>query len=242
MIRIAICDDNKAFINYMTKAVKREFATHTTVKFEIESYTSSELFFYHHCIKPFDVVFLDIDMPELDGFQLASKHSVSNNCYIIFVTSHPELVYDSLYFRPLNFITKSRDSYFTDKLHSVVDQLFNEMKQNTSIVLENKEIGRVALVIKNIYYIESNKHYVIYHSEGNEPIKVRGNIGELEEYFAPYDFVRIHKCFLVNLRHVFNLNKSKDEIIFKQGIRLPMSKNFKQLTDEKLTQYLRRTK
>lgn len=33
MIRIAICDDNKAFINYMTKVVKREFATHTTVKF-----------------------------------------------------------------------------------------------------------------------------------------------------------------------------------------------------------------
>lgn len=242
MIRIAICDDNKAFVNYMAKEVEREFKNHTAEKSEIERYISSELLLAHHKKKPFDVVFLDIDMPDFDGFQLAASISDSNNCYIIFVTSHPELVYDSLYFRPLNFITKSRDSYFTDKLHSVVDQLFNEMKQNTSIVLENKEIGRVALVIKNIYYIESNKHYVIYHSEGNEPIKVRGNIGELEEYFAPYDFVRIHKCFLVNLRHVFNLNKSKDEIIFKQGIRLPMSKNFKLLTDEKLTQYLRRTK
>lgn len=242
MIRIAICDDNKAFINYMTKAVKREFATHTTVKFEIESYTSSELFFYHHSIKPFDVVFLDIDMPELDGFQLASKLSVSNNCYIIFVTSHPELVYDSLYFRPLNFIPKSNDSFFVEKLHNVVNQLFNEMKQNTTIVLENKAVGRVALAIKNIYYIESNKHYVTYYSEGNQPIKMRENIGELETYLADYDFVRIHKSFLVNLRHIFNLDKSKDEIIFKKGFRLNMSKNYKQLVDEKLTQYLRKTK
>lgn len=242
MIRIAICDDNKAFIKYMTKAVKREFATHTTVKFEIESYTSSELFFYHHSIKPFDVVFLDIDMPELDGFQLASKLSVSNNCYIIFVTSHPELVYDSLYFRPLNFIPKSNDSFFVEKLHNVVNQLFNEMKQNTTIVLENKAVGRVALAIKNIYYIESNKHYVTYYSEGNQPIKMRENIGELETYLADYDFVRIHKSFLVNLRHIFNLDKSKDEIIFKKGFRLNMSKNYKQLVDEKLTQYLRKTK
>lgn len=242
MIRIAICDDNKAFINYMTKAVKREFATHTTVKFEIESYTSSELFYYHHSIKPFDIVFLDIDMPELDGFQLASELSNSNNCYIIFVTSHPELVYDSLYFRPLNFIPKSNDSFFVEKLHNVVNQLFNEMKQNTTIVLENKAVGRVALAIKNIYYIESNKHYVTYYSEGNQPIKMRENIGELETYLADYDFVRIHKSFLVNLRHIFNLDKSKDEIIFKKGFRLNMSKNYKQLVDEKLTQYLRKTK
>lgn len=242
MIRIAICDDNKAFINYMTKAVKREFATHTTVKFEIESYTSSELFFYHHSIKPFDIVFLDIDMPELDGFQLASELSSSNNCYIIFVTSHPELVYDSLYFRPLNFIPKSNDSFFVEKLHNVVNQLFNEMKQNTTIVLENKEIGRVSLTMKNIYYIESNKHYVIYHSEHYDPIKIRGNIGELETYLAQFDFVRIHKSFIVNLRHVFNLDKNMDEIIFKQGFRLNMSKNYKPIVDEKLTQYLRKTK
>lgn len=242
MIRIAICDDNNDFINYMENAVEQEFSSHATEKYEIESYISGELLFAHHRIKPFDVVFLDIDMPGLDGFQLASKIYDSGNCYIIFVTSHPELVYDSLYFRPLNFITKSRDSYFTDKLHSVVDQLFNEMKQNTTIVLENKDIGRVALVIKNIYYIESGKHYVTYYSAENDPIKVRGNIGDLEAYFAPYDFVRIHKSFLVNLRHIFNIDKSKDEIIFKQGFRLNMSKNYKQSVDEKLTQFLRRTK
>ncbi len=50
------------------------------------------------------------------------------------------------------------------------------------------------------------------------------------------------KSFLVNLRHVFNIDRNKDEIIFKQGFRLGMSKNYKQAVDEKLTQYLRKTK
>lgn len=181
-------------------------------------------------------------MPELDGFQLASELSNSNNCYIIFVTSHPDLVYDSLYFRPLNFIPKSNDYFFVEKLHNVVNQLFNEMKQNTNIVLENKEIGRVALMIKDIYYIQSCKHYILYYSEGRDPIKIRGNLSEAEEYFFPFDFVKIHKSYIVNLRHIFNIGKKMDEIIFKQGFRLNMSKNYKQQVDEKLTEYLRRTK
>lgn len=242
MLRIAICDDNNVFVNFISQAVRSEFRKQNNENIDLETFISSELMYRHHLINPFDVVFLDIDMPELDGFQLASKLSDSNNCYIIFVTSHPELVYDSLYFRPLNFIPKSNDSFFVEKLHNVVNQLFNEMKQNTTIVLENKEIGRVSLTMKNIYYIESNKHYVIYHSEHYDPIKIRGNIGELETYLAQFDFVRIHKSFIVNLRHVFNLDKNMDEIIFKQGFRLNMSKNYKPIVDEKLTQYLRKTK
>jgi DNA-binding LytR/AlgR family response regulator len=71
-------------------------------------------------------------------------------------------------------------------------------------------------------------------------VKLRGNIGELEKYFSEYDFVKIHRKYLVNLSHIFNVDKSNDEIIFKQGFRLPMSRNFKAEVDEKLTQYLRR--
>lgn len=242
MIRIAICDDNNNFVNYMTQAVEHEFRDHTSEEFQIVSYVSSTLLLDHHLTEPFQLIFLDIDMPELDGFQLASKISASNECYIIFVTSHPELVYDSFYFRPLNFITKGNDSYFTNKLHSVINQFFNEIKQNTIVILENKDIGRVSLVIRSIYYIESNKHYVTYHSEGRESITVRGSINELENYFSAYDFVRIHKSYLVNLRHIFNLDKSTGEIIFKQGFRLSLSKNYKQAVDKSLTQYLRRTK
>ena len=242
MIRIAVCDDDLDFAAYMKSAVDAEIGQHTSDKYEIKAFVSSRTLFDEHTHSPFDVVFIDIDMPEMNGFDLASHISDSGSCYIIFVTCHPELVYDSLYFRPLNFITKSLDSFFTDKLHSVVVQLFNEMKQNSSVILENKEVGRIAVAIRDIYYIESSKHYVIYHCKGSEPVKIRGNIGELEEYYAGYDFVRIHKCFLVNLRHVFNVDRNKDELIFKQGFRLNMSKNYKQSVDDKLTEYLRKTK
>lgn len=84
MLRVAICDDNNVFVNKMSQAVKSEFTRQNNEDIELETYVSSELMFQHHLIKPFDVIFLDIDMPELDGFQLAAKISGSNDCYIIF--------------------------------------------------------------------------------------------------------------------------------------------------------------
>ena len=83
MLRVAICDDNNVFVNKMSQAVKSEFTRQNNEDIELETYVSSELMFQHHLIKPFDVIFLDIDMPELDGFQLAAKISGSNDCYII---------------------------------------------------------------------------------------------------------------------------------------------------------------
>lgn len=226
----------------MSQAVNAEFKRQNNEEIELELFTSSETMQNRHAENPFDVIFLDIDMPEVDGFHLASKIAEGGSCYIIFVTGHPELVYDSLYFRPLNFITKSSGPDFTDKLHNVVNQLFNEMKQNKIIILENKDVGRTSLLIKNVLYIESCKHYVTYHSENKPPITVRGNIGELDKSYSKYDFVRIHKSFLVNLRYIFNIDKNRDEIILKQGTKLSMSKNYKRAVDMRLTQYLRTLK
>ena len=73
MIRVAICDDNKVFVNNMSQAVKSEFKRQNNEDIELETYISSELMYQHHLITPFDLVFLVIDLPEPDGFQLAAK-------------------------------------------------------------------------------------------------------------------------------------------------------------------------
>jgi DNA-binding LytR/AlgR family response regulator len=244
MLRIAVCDDNSAFLMHMYQMISDEFSKHFDGSFEIRDYLSGELLLKEHKVCPYDVVFLDIDMPQMSGFDLAKEFfAEGKECYIIFVTSHNELVYDSFYFRPLNFITKGNDDMMREKLRSVVSQLYWQMKQDRKIILEDKENGRISVNLKEILYIESNKHYVIYHlAKYDRTVQLRDNIGELEKRLAEFDFVRIHKKYLVNLSHIFNVDKGNDEIIFKQGFRLPMSRNFKSAVDEKLTHYLRRTR
>ena len=72
-------------------------------------------------------------------------------------------------------------------------------------------------------------------------IKVRAVIGDLESELAEYDFSRVHKKYLVNLSHVFNLDMKNDEVIFQQGFRLPMSRKYKHTVDTDFSKYLRET-
>lgn len=242
MIKIAICDDNSEFIRTMHRFVNDEFTERKIDGFQIDEFTSGKSLLIGHNSTPYDVIFLDIDMPEMTGFDLAKElNDISDKCYIIFVSCHSELVFDSLYFSPLNFITKGSDELVKTKLHNVADQLFQHLRQNKQLVLENKEQGRKSVCIKDILYVESNKHHVIYHiSDNNETFMVRDSIGRLQEQFFKYDFVRVHKKYIVNLSHVFNINKTNDTIIFKQGFELPMSRNFKAVVNEKLTDFLRK--
>ena len=118
-MRIAVCDDNAVFLQFFKSMLANELESRS-VKAEIETFTKAESFFYCHGKKPFAAIFLDLDMPEMTGFEVARQLGQNGNCFVIFVTSHQELVYDSFNFRPLNFICKDPDAdVMKDRIGSI---------------------------------------------------------------------------------------------------------------------------
>ena len=116
-------------------------------------------------------------------------------------------------------------------------------RQNKQLVLKNKEQGKQWVSIGDILYIESDKHYVIYHITDKKQIfRMRDNISRLQEQLFEYDFIMVHRQYLVNLRHISGINRTNDTIIFKQGFELPMSKKRKADVNEKLTDFFKNTK
>ncbi len=225
-MRIAVCDDNAVFLQFFKSMLANELESRS-VKAEIETFTKAGSFFYCHGKKPFSAIFLDLD---------------NGNCFVIFVTSHQELVYDSFNFRPLNFICKDPDAdVMKDRLHMVAGQLTDALKQEKTVVLENREQGRISVKLRDVTYIESNSHSIIYHFANNkDTIAVRDSIGEIEEAYRKFDFIRVHKKYIVNLKYVFNISRSNETVIFKSGSELPMSRGYKNAVDDALTEYLRR--
>ena len=240
MLKIALCDDNVKFLEYMHKLVNNEFVHQAKGNFVINDYSSSKLLFVHHSSEPYDVIFLDIDMPELTGFDLANKlQEINKKSCVIFVSSHSELVFNSFYFHPLNFIVKDTDDVIKENLHNVVTQLLLKIKQDKKLILESVESGRISVYLSDVLYIESSKHYIVYHLTNSKTVQIRDNISDAEKNYEDFDFIRIHKKYIVNLKHIFNVDKNNSLIIFKQGFDLPISRNYKGLVDEKLTEYLR---
>ena len=242
-MRIAVCDDNTVMLSKLKEIICADFSVYPD-EFDILTYSSGALLLNAHKQEAFQIIFLDIDMPKVSGFDVAKTlRDDFSNCFIIFITSHSELVYESMDFQPFHFIQKNCEISIEESMSRIVKKLMKHMKQYEKVILEDKESGRHAVYIHDIMYIESEKHYLNYYIAGiNTPIRERGSIKECEERYERYDFVKIHKSYIVNLRHIFNIDKKMDEIIFKQGFRLNMSKNYKKQVDEKLTEYLRRTK
>lgn len=240
-MRIAVCDDNNAALKVLSKSIKNAFAKFTN-EFNVMNFSDGTLLLDEHKKEPFDVVFLDIDMPVISGFDIAkSLRDDFSNCYIVFVTSHSELVYESMNFQPFNFIRKNCSVSIDKSVSDIVSKLMQHMKQNEKIILEDYNYRKHSVLIRNIIYIESDGHYVIFYALSDGfPIRIRGSITEHEETYSKYDFVRIHKKYLVNLRYLSQLNYNSNEIIL--GIidkNLPLSKRMKKEVKEKYNVYLR---
>lgn len=244
MIKIAVCDDNEKMLNILNQTIVQEFEKYTN-DFAAKSYVNGNLLLDDNSNTPFDVLFLDIDMPQISGFEIAKKlRDEFKQCFIIFITNHSELVYQSFDFQPFHFIQKEPASCLNESISSVIKKLMKHMKQHKKIVLENSEETAVVNYY-NIIYIESDKHYLKYHIQNREtPISIRGSINELEEKINLYDFARIHRSYIVNLKYVKAIDKRIGKVYINyNGVKksLAMGASFKDAVDSKYTLYLRDT-
>ena len=112
MIRVGICDDEPTFLEKLTEYIYDQFMQHGE-DVCTDKFTSGSEFLDAHKSEPFDVVFLDIRMSDINGFDIALKiRSLSDNVYIIFITTENALVYESFCFQPFDFIPKVPPSNF----------------------------------------------------------------------------------------------------------------------------------
>lgn len=241
MINIAICDDNAIFLNYYKSLVEHIIVKYTD-DYRIFYFSNGNVLLSRHMDNEFNILFLDIDMPNISGFDIAKKlRDQMSKCFIVFITNHSELVYESLDFQPFNFIRKNCSIPIENSTEKVIRKILRHMKQNERIILEDDISGKISVRLNDIMYVESDKHYVIYHVSGNEnTIKMRDNISDIETEFAAYDFIRIHKRYIVNLHFVSNIDTHNNEIVLGSiHTKLPLSRNYKKNADEKYTLFLR---
>jgi len=106
-MKIAICDDEYITAEYYYEQIERIFKEYST-ECEIELFTDSgKLLTSLYEGKRWDICFLDIDMPLIDGLSLGQKlRELDMDCYLIYVSIHREYVYESFKARPFRFIPK----------------------------------------------------------------------------------------------------------------------------------------
>jgi len=186
-----------------------------------------------------DLVFLDIDMPEMDGFTLLQKLSFTN-FDLIFTTAHDEYALQAIKVSAIDYLLKPVDK---DELITAVDKVVTSRKGNQ---LEDKlqslfsnlnktdkinisADGKIYLLDRDdVIMLKSDKSYTTVFLIDDKEILVTKTLKEVEKKFAFPEFFRVHNSFLINVNHVREYLKSLGgELIMSNGMSASISRNKK---------------
>ena len=215
--RIAICDDEQNQIEYITSIVA-SWSAHEGHGCEIRTFASAEAFlFEYEEDKAYDILLLDVEMKNINGIELAKRIRKDNNrAEIIFITSHFEFVGEGYEVDALHYLIKPISA---EKLTQVLTKAAEKISVEPPSVVISCEGETVKLYEADIRYVESFLHYIVIHTKDKE-YKIKENISVFENRVSD-DFYRIHRSYLVSLKHITRISRTSVNI---GNTELPLSR------------------
>ena len=216
MIRIAIVDDNRPILDKICRLVDEIFVEEKS----IDSYDKGTDFFNDPNRFSYDIIFLDIDMPDIDGFEIANNLKfIRPSIVIIFVSSMEHLVFESLRFNPFRFVRKS--NLIIDMQMAISEYETKRKEERKTYFLKTNEVESY-IPLNDIVYFESTGHD-LYLNTSNHKFKLkRGqSLKNLHDQLKSSGFIRVHKSFLVNYKYIYTFKRSS--AILKDGTVIDMN-------------------
>lgn len=234
MLKIAVCDDEASAVA-LSEKYTRQFLKTCGAAAEITTYTSSRNLLYDISEDGFhyDLILLDIEMPDTDGMELAAEiKPFLPDVKIIFITSHLEYAidaYELAIFRyvPKNDMEKRLTAAITDAVRLLL------LEEGDSYTIKNGS-SLEKVMYRDIYYImKEGKNSVFHTSRGIS--KVRKSLQQVYEELQAEEFIFTDRGCIANIIHIMQLQKQS--LVLKNGEELPVSRSHIQGVKEQITAY-----
>lgn len=232
MIQIAIVEDEPQYVQTLKGYLERYEKEHGE-NFSITVF-SNGMEIVDRYKANFDVILMDIKMRHMDGMTAAEKiRAIDQEVIIIFITNMNQYAVRGYSVDAMDYMIKPISYFsFSQRLERALVRLQKREKKFVTVSIRG---GALKMEISQIYYIESQNHSLIFHSERGEFVS-SGKLSEMEELLAAHHFFRCNKGYLVNLEYVDGIQNNCALI---QGRQLSISRYRKSEFMAALTQYIR---
>lgn len=223
VIKIVVCDDEIIFAGKLKKIID-SYCIQKQIPYKIDIYQSGKEFITDNIkIAEYQIVFLDINMKEIDGLKTARElRKLCHETYIIFVTAFINYSLEGYKVNAIRYLLKT-DINFKQSVYESLDAVFQKMEYIPIIKKFNFREGNKNISLEKILYIESILHKLEFHIFDEEIVlyTMYGTLNNISKMFTK-DFVRIHQSYLVNLRFVKKI--TGNSLLLFNDITLPIAR------------------
>lgn len=229
---IAICDDEQVFRDSLRSMIFEYKAKH---RLHIDVYEYADGQSLLNSSKVFDMVFLDYQMPGIDGMQVARALRNKNcTCSIVFITGFPDFVYDAFEVQPYRFFVKP---IHAGQIENLLNAFVAQQKQLAPIIVIN-ESEQIVVQAKDVLYLEGNGKYCTIRTN-QATYNSSKTLSQVHALLPQYCFYRSHKSFVVNLYSVYSFNQEIITLTNGEIARIGRNKtaNFKNVYKQFIKDY-----
>lgn len=237
MLQIAICDDEQFYREKIQRLLEDYLKEHD-LSYEIHLFLSGKAFL-RECGNSvrYDIVFMDINMEEMDGIQTAMQmRAFHSDTYLVLITAFINYVLEGYKVNAVRYIMK-------DTLDAAIPECMDAILQKMRVTRVNFSFmeGERRLYADNLLYVESQRHKLIFYYMEEQTHKdmfryhIYGKLDEMEQKLSGYGFLRIHKSYLANMKHIRRI--SNYTALLDTGEELPIPRLRFQAVKEEFVAY-----
>lgn len=231
MMMVSIVEDDESSAKQLEEYLDR-YSASSGQKFCVTVYSDAETFLVNYRTDC-DIVFMDIELPDLNGMEAARKLRERDAIVsLIFVTNMSQFAVKGYSVGAFDFIVKPV-SYFG--FATMLDRVLPLLKSKGDVELTVRTAkGIKRICVSRISYIEVRSHKLIYHTDG-EDVEGWGSLNDMEEKLEAAHFARGNSFYLVNLKYVTAIDGNDVTV---GGESLPISRTKKKEFMRRLNEYL----
>ncbi|MDD3322000.1 MAG: LytTR family DNA-binding domain-containing protein [Paludibacter sp.] len=225
MIRCITIDDEPHALRQMVDYVNKTPFLELAEKFENPLLALSYL-----QENPVDLIFIDINMPDLNGMDFVK--SLQNPPKVIFTTAYSEYAVEGFKVNAVDYLLKpiSYNDFLkaatkVQERLNVSNETVEDIQSNDDFLFIKSEYKILRINFSDIRYVESMQEYLRIHLENETPIMALMSMKKLESFLPITQFMRVHRSYIVNLSKITRIERNR--IVFDNKVYIPISDQYK---------------
>ncbi|OFQ97052.1 LytR/AlgR family response regulator transcription factor [Alloscardovia sp. HMSC034E08] len=221
-MRLALVDDD-AEIRSLLRAYVQRYNTEYGTSISTYDFTRGSDLLHNYERGVFDVIFLDIEMPGISGMETATQiRRIDDAVALVFVTHLAQFAVQGYEVQASDYIIKPL-SYFDFAMK--ITRILKTIEGKTSTVLAiTTTDGLRSINLADVSFLEARDHYVFISTVHGAVYKVRDSMTNQSRVFEQYGFLRVHKSFAVNMKHIEAIYTTE---IICAGRSIPIGRSYK---------------